>query len=495
MKKIVSAIVLAVMLLALMASAVFAANGSTLRITGTSVTVKAGEMAKITLTVEENPGFMGIVFYPVIKDQNNTQLNWSWTADMDNTDLCNEDQKPFFDMDIGKNVMLTADHDGVGTGILMDVSFYIPKSVTPGVYTVAFQVPDGECLNEEFEEVPVVMPTVTITVSATGSAGCAHRNTTKVDRKEPNCTEDGYGVGVYCNDCLTYVTGHEKLNATGHQYEVTTNTASCDQGGEVTYTCAVCGSNYTDPLGALGHSFTNYVSNNDATCTEDGTEKAKCDRCDASFTRTAEGSALGHTEVVKPGYAATCTEEGLTDGKYCSVCNEVLVVQEKVPAGTHSFSEWEITKAPTCTEQGQQSRSCTACDETETDTIEMLPHGVAVLEAVAPGCTTSGLTEGVCCPGCQLVLTAQEEIPAVGHSFGDWTVKTQPTTEAEGEQIRTCATCGEEESRAIAKLDGNVIVVIINRFMNDTKLLLVVAAVVLCAAGVIVVVALKKKNS
>ena len=52
----------------------------------------------------------------------------------------------------------------------------------------------------------------------------------------------------------------------------------------------------------LGHSFTKYVSNNDATCTEDGTETAKCDYCDAVDTRTDSRSALGHDWK-----AATCT--------------------------------------------------------------------------------------------------------------------------------------------------------------------------------------------
>ena len=42
------------------------------------------------------------------------------------------------------------------------------------------------------------------------------------------------------------------------------------------------------------HSFTSYTFNNDATCTEDGTETAKCDKCDETDTRTAVGTALGH---------------------------------------------------------------------------------------------------------------------------------------------------------------------------------------------------------
>ena len=131
----------------------------------------------------------------------------------------------------------------------------------------------------------------------------------------------------------------------------------------------------------------------------------------------------------------------------------------------------------------------------------MMPHGVAVLNAVAATCNTPGLTEGVYCPGCQLVLTEQQQIEAAGHSFGEWTVKTQATTESEGEEIRTCANCTEQESRPIVKLEvntennTNVIIVIVNQLMQDTALLLVVAAVVLGGAVVLVIIALKKKNS
>lgn len=80
-----------------------------------------------------------------------------------------------------------------------------------------------------------------------------------------------------------------------HNYtEEITVEATCETDGEATYTCE-CGDTYTEPIKATGHSFTNYVSNNDATYTADGTETAKCDNCDATDTRTAEGSMLTYT--------------------------------------------------------------------------------------------------------------------------------------------------------------------------------------------------------
>ena len=42
-----------------------------------------------------------------------------------------------------------------------------------------------------------------------------------------------------------------------------------------------------------------------------------------------------HTEVIDPAKEATCTETGLTEGKHCSVCGEVIMEQEVVPMVPH----------------------------------------------------------------------------------------------------------------------------------------------------------------
>ena len=80
-----------------------------------------------------------------------------------------------------------------------------------------------------------------------------------------------------------------------HTYtEAVTAEATCETDGVKTFTCE-CGDSYTEAIPATGHSFTNYVYNEDATYTADGTETAKCDNCDETDTRTAEGTMLTYT--------------------------------------------------------------------------------------------------------------------------------------------------------------------------------------------------------
>ena len=45
----------------------------------------------------------------------------------------------------------------------------------------------------------------------------------------------------------------------------------------------------------------------------------------------------GHTVVIDPAVKATCLQTGLSEGKHCSVCKEVLVEQTETPLGDHVY--------------------------------------------------------------------------------------------------------------------------------------------------------------
>ncbi len=102
------------------------------------------------------------------------------------------------------------------------------------------------------------------------------------------------------------------------------------------------------------------VKNVKPTCTEKGYTLYQCYLC--SYTNKKYTSApLGHKEVTVKGTPATCTEDGLSDGSVCSVCNKVLQKQKKLPALDHDW-ECEIAKA-TPVADGKIYNYCTRCDE------------------------------------------------------------------------------------------------------------------------------------
>lgn len=60
---------------------------------------------------------------------------------------------------------------------------------------------------------------INIPISVEGyPPGCYHKNKTDVPSVTPKCTEPGYTAGVFCNDCETYITGHEAVGPIGHSY-------------------------------------------------------------------------------------------------------------------------------------------------------------------------------------------------------------------------------------------------------------------------------------
>ena len=112
--------------------------------------------------------------------------------------------------------------------------------------------------------------------------------------KTRNCTRNGCNYSESEN--IPMLSHAHKFTAEIAAEKYLATAATCTEKAKYYYSCS-CGEKGTQTFtygAALGHSFTNYVSDNNATCTEDGKKTAKCDRCDETDTVTVIGSKLGH---------------------------------------------------------------------------------------------------------------------------------------------------------------------------------------------------------
>ncbi len=243
---------------------------------------------------------------------------------------------------------------------------------------------------------------------------------------------------VYDNDCDPTCNSCGAVRDTEHSYKAEVTAPDCVNGGYTTYTCTVCGDSYKgNYTAATGHKYDNacdadcnvcgetrtpadhkYVESvmASANCGYEGMSKFTCSVCGDSYTQVIPATG-NHT------YSNDCDTR-------CNVCNKVREV------GDHKYVATQ-TKAPTCTETGVMTYTCSSCGDSYTEEIPVIAHSYKA-EVTAPDCVNGGYTTYTC----TVCGDSYEDnyTAALGHTAG---------AAADCENAQTCTVCGEVLNAAL----------------------------------------------
>lgn len=295
------------------------------------------------------------------------------------------------------------------------------------------------------------------------------------------CTTDGKTEGVECSVCHVVLQSQKIIPATGHNFGDWTITPATENAeGLKTRTCLNnCGTTESQVIPKLQHThsaaYTEITRN--PTCTETGLQQSYCG-CGEAVGEPTTVPATGHNKVSKvEAVKATCQTTGNIEHYFCADCNGTFrdaackkVLKSVVdPKDKHNHSGYEEIipgVEPTCTHGGlTEGVKCSKCNVVITKQ-KVLPkdntkHDIHVIAAVAPACTTTGILAHDHCEVCnadfdeegKIVDASVFVVPATGHEWEDtWTVVTAATADNVGKQKRGCANCDAEEEAEIPKL-------------------------------------------
>ena len=268
-------------------------------------------------------------------------------------------------------------------------------------------------------------------------------------RTTATCTSDGVTIYTAEYDGKTD-TNTVDTPATGHSFTdyVSDNNATCTADGTKTAKCNNgCGATDTiaDEGSKLTHKFTKYVSNNDATCQADGTKTAECDYgCGATDTIADEGSKLDHkfTKYV-PNNDATCKNAGTKTAKCDYGCGSTDTVENADdPQKEHSFTNYISDNNATCQADGTKTAECDyGCGTTDTiaDEGSKLDHKFTKYVSNNDAtCQADGTKTAECDYGCGSTDTVADEGSKLDHKFTKYVPNNDATCQADGTKTAEC---------------------------------------------------------
>ncbi len=192
------------------------------------------------------------------------------------------------------------------------------------------------------------------------------------------------------------------------------------------------------------HDFSKVKEEKKASCAEAGYTIYECGCGETTLeTFAVLPHSFGAGKLVSP----TCTEGGYTLRK-CSLCNYEEKIDVKEALG-HDYKKVGTVSA-TCDQDGYEEYQCQRCDVLKRENIvKATGHAWVAGEVHASTCEEDGYTEYTCSnEGCG-ETKEDDKLPALGHDFTDWVIKTEPAPSNPGKESRECKTCQASEEREL----------------------------------------------
>ncbi len=284
-------------------------------------------------------------------------------------------------------------------------------------------------------------------VTETREAPCVHVYDEGWVTKEATCT--AYGVKVFtCTLCGTMY--NEKIEMLEHSFTnyVSNNNATCSHGATFTAQCDYgCGKTdtYLDDSTKLEHVFTNYIPDDNATCMNGGTATASCDNgCGATDTKEYDGATIGHKfSYYIYNNDATCGKDGTMTATCAYGCGTTdTKVKPNSATGEHVFYDYVYNNDATCVEDGTMTAYCeNGCGVTDTikDAGTKLDHiFTTYTDDNNPTCTTDATMTAYCDYGCGTTDSKSVEGTKIDHIFTTYTSDGNATCQKDGTKTAYC---------------------------------------------------------
>ena len=142
----------------------------------------------------------------------------------------------------------------------------------------------------------------------------------------------------------------------------------------------------------------------------------------------------------------------------------VLVLVSCSDEHTHTYGEWDETRAPTCLELGRRVRACTECGEEEIDFLPLAPHklGEYIPAVESLRCDEPGTVAHYICEICGKKTDASgveitDTTYYMSHSYLPWEIGANNTKTCVGASfISECEVCGHVRQRFGTEEDHNL---------------------------------------